>query len=375
MPRLDHHRDEYDEETLVKLDFYKKYLQSWLPVFLNFPKLHLARLQIFDFFAGPGHDIKGVKGSPLIALDAIHEALSADNSCSPSVHLYLNELDGEKFGELKKCCQAHPFAKQVHLHFLNKDFSDAFNEWSQLFEYEEFGRTAAANLVFLDQNGTREVGERVFKTVVAAPRTDFLFFIASSYMYRFQDQNFSGTPLVKSDTEGMTMKTFHRKVCDAYRRWLPPKREYYLAPFSLEKDKGANIYGLIFGSAHPAGINKFLTICWQKDALRGEANYDIDGENIDASCSYLFSEWNVPTKIKVFEKQLEQEILSGQLRTNVAIFKFALRNGFLGEHAKALVSRLMEEGKLPKQKLSISYAACGYMNSVPEEIKLMKGSK
>lgn len=165
------------------------------------------------------------------------------------------------------------------------------------------------------------------------------------------------------------MKTFHRKVCEAYRRWLPKDKEYYLAPFSLEKDNGANIYGLIFGSAHPAGINKFLTICWKKDSLRGEANYDIDSESIDKAQPSLFAEWDVPTKIKVFEKQLEQEILGGRLRTNVAIFKFALRSGFLGEHAKALVLRLIQEGKLPKQKLAISYDACGYSNSTPIPIQ------
>lgn len=375
MPRLDHHRDEYDEETLVKLDLYKKYLQAWLPVFLNLPKLHLSRLQIFDFFAGPGHDIKGTKGSPLIALDAVQEALSAKNTCSLAVHLYLNELDVAKYDELRRCCQAHPFAKQVHLHFLNKDFSAAFDEWSPLFEYSESGRTVAANLVFFDQSGTKEVNEKVFKKVVSATRTDFLFFIASSYMFRFQEQNFSGTPVEKEDLDGMTMRTFHRKVCDAYRRWLPQGLEYYLAPFSLAKDGGANIYGLIFGSAHPAGINKFLTICWKKDELRGEANYDIDSENINSAIPSLFSDWNVPNKIKVFEAQAEELILKGKLRTNIAVFKYALTNGFLAEHAKSLVNRLIAEEKLPKQKLRISYAACGYLNSVPEEIRLIKECK
>ena len=47
----------------------------------------------------------------------------------------------------------------------------------------------------------------------------------------------------------------------------------------------------------------------------------------------------------------------------------------LAEHAKSLVNRLIAEEKLPKQKLRISYAACGYLNSVPEEIRLIKECK
>lgn len=200
MPKIDHHRDVYDEETLIKLDFYRKYLHAWLPVFLNhIKKLQISKLQIFDFFAGPGHDIDGVSGSPLIALDAIGEALSAHHTANPSIHLYLNELDTGKVGELKRCCTEHPASRQIHMHFLNKSFADAFEEWLPLFEHEEKGIGRAANLIFLDQSGTREVSERVFKAVVSAPRTDFLFFIASSYMFRFQKQNFSGTPIEQAD--------------------------------------------------------------------------------------------------------------------------------------------------------------------------------
>jgi hypothetical protein len=109
--------------------------------------------------------------------------------------------------------------------------------------------------------------------------------------------------------------------------------------------------------------------------LRGEANYDIDSENINSAIPSLFSDWNVPNKIKVFEAQTEELILKGKLRTNIAVFKYALTNGFLAEHAKSLVNRLIAEEKLPKQKLRISYAACGYLNSVPEEIRLIKECK
>ena len=58
------HNEPFDESTLTKLDLYRRYVRAWLPVFLNAPKLVVDRMQIFDFFAGPGQDEKGVSPSP-----------------------------------------------------------------------------------------------------------------------------------------------------------------------------------------------------------------------------------------------------------------------------------------------------------------------
>lgn len=377
MGGLDHHRMSYDEESLVKLDLYRKYLQAWLPVFLNAAKLQVTRMQVFDFFAGPGHDIGGTNGSPLIALNAIQEALAADNLNSPEIHLYLNEFSKSKFRELQSVCNDHPIVKtrQIVIHYSNKTFADVFEEWEPLFSKNEADRFTTANLLFLDQNGTKEVNESVFKRIVAAERTDFLFFIASSFIFRFKDQpqNIAGTPIIKSDFDGMTMKTFHRKVCEAYRRWLPKNHEYYLAPFSLAKGTGSNIYGVVFGSGHPAGICKFLGICWAKDGLRGEANYDIDGEGISVGAPMLFEEMNVSSKMKVFEANLEAMILAGNLKTNISVFKYAINNGFLAEHAKSVVMAMIKAKKLPKQKVSIAYDTCGLRKSEPQMIVLGGG--
>lgn len=376
MPKLDHHREAYDDETLDKLELYEKYLQYWLPVFLNDTKLGITRIQIFDFFAGPGQDVGGVKGSPLRALDAINEALEREHKNEPEIHVFLNELDNCKSLELKNLCSQHPVCKRVKVHYLNEYCATAFDKWLPYLYYEETGRKVAANLIFLDQSGTKEVNEQIFKSIVAAPRTDFMFFIASSYVLRFRGQNLSGTPLKESDLANISMKTCHRMVCDAYRRWLPSNNtEYYLAPFSLEKDNGANVYGLIFGTAHIAGIDKFLTISWAKDSLRGEANYDIDGENIDIDKPLLFAEWNIPSKITVFEKELEKKILNGDLTTNIAIYKYAIKQGFLAEHAKTAVKKLISEKKLPVQKVNISYSSCGHISSKPTQIILPGASK
>ena len=65
MSTSDFHERRFDEETQCKLDIYRQYLRSWLPVFLH--REHIRSIQIFDFFAGPGHDGAGNAGSPVIA--------------------------------------------------------------------------------------------------------------------------------------------------------------------------------------------------------------------------------------------------------------------------------------------------------------------
>ena len=85
-----HHSEPFDASTLVKLDLYRRYVRAWIPVFLN-SGIAPQRIQIFDFFAGPGRDLNGVSGSPVIALEEIKLALVKDHRNHPGI--------------LKICCE------------------------------------------------------------------------------------------------------------------------------------------------------------------------------------------------------------------------------------------------------------------------------
>ena len=117
---------------------------------------------------------------------------------------------------------------------------------------------------------------------------------------------------------------------------MPSIWDYYLAPFSIAKDFGSNVYGLVFGSRHPLGIDKFLKICWTEDPLTGEANYDIDDDNIIPGQMTFWEE--KPKKLTIFERCLSEKVLSGALPTNTAVYKYALNNGFRSSHAKDVLA-------------------------------------
>jgi three-Cys-motif partner protein len=347
MPIRDLHRNPFDEATLDKLSLYRDYLREWLPVFMN--NRSVDTIQVFDFFAGPGIDREGNPGSPVIACDEIRRALEVDSVFSKKIKLFFNEVDKVKHSNLISCINEQKATlPRVEFNAMQEDFPDAFRAWNPLMH----GWTA--NLLFLDQNGVKQITKAVFQDIVRLARTDFLFFISSAMINRFKEQpeirNY--VPVTNGDFARMTGTNVHRIVAEAYRRWIPDELEYYLGSFSIKK--GANVYGLIFGSGHPLGIDKFLKLAWKRG---GDANFDIDKDGIDPAQPSLFPELDKPTKIRMFEKELEAALFKRQLRTNKDIYLFALRNGMLARHAKDALNLLVKDKKLPKQSFHISYDA------------------
>ena len=111
-----------------------------------------------------------------------------------------------------------------------------------------------------------------------------------------------------------------------------------------------------------------MSICWKEDKLRGEANFDIDGEHIVPDQMTLWDEIKIPNKIQVFEKHLRELILDKKLTSNVEVYKYALNEACRGSHAKDILEKMVQEKLLPRQKLTISYESCGLKGSIPKPI-------
>ena len=169
---------------------------------------------------------------------------------------------------------------QVAFAILKDDFQSAFKQW------EPYMRGRVANLLFLDQNGVKQITKSVFQAIVRLPKTDFIFFVSSAMVNRFRSvqEIRDCLPVTDEDFSRMNGTNVHRIVADSYRRWIPDGLEYYLGSFSIRK--GANVYGLVFGSGHPLGIDKFLKVAWKHG---GDANFDIDKNGIDSSQRSLLS--------------------------------------------------------------------------------------
>ena len=347
MPQRNLHKKRFDDGTKDKLELYREYLREWLPVFINSP--FVDTLQIFDFFAGPGIDIEGYPGSPVIACDEVRNALGRYHKHHLKVSLYFNEYAADKY---KKLLQYLDVQKQhlpkVVFSTKQNDFHDAFKQWKPLMQGK------VANLLFLDQNGVDQITKPIFQSIVKIPHTDFLFYISSAMANRFKEipEICGHLPITKEDFASMNGQNVHRILANAYPRWIPDCVQYFLGSYSIKKR--ANVYGLVFGSSHPLGIDKFLRVAWRRG---GDANFDIDNDGIDPAQSSLFVEYDKPRKILEFENELEKELLEHRLKTNKDIYLFALRNGMLAAHARATLNLLVKAEKLPKQKFHVSYGA------------------
>jgi three-Cys-motif partner protein len=359
---LDLHKKPFDEGTIVKLSLYKNYIKEWLPVFLR-SNSQFRCINIFDFFCGPGEDDQGQKGSPLITLEILDQYIEHIKKYDITVSLFFNDKRKKKVLKLKEhISQLYPDEPPFKFSFSYKDFDSFFKKSIHLMEDRD-----SANFLFLDQNGIKHITEEIFQIIVNIETTDFLFFISSSTLCRFNDN-----PDIKKyiciPKEILSASEYchiHRCVLEYYRSLIPENREYYLSPFSIKK--GANIYGLIFGTGHLLGIDKFVNQCWKIDPHTGDSNFDIDNDNIDEDQMSLFPEIDRPKKIQGFEKELKDAILCKKLNTNTEIYKYTLFNGFKAEQARKVVAKLIQDGHIPRQRLNLSYGSCK-LGKQPQQI-------
>ncbi len=352
MASKDIHEEPFDEGTKAKLFIFGDYVKSWLPVFLSRKIPVWKKINIFDFFAGPGADISGVNGTPLIIINELSSYVDQIKSKTLTVNLYFNEIDHNKYTLLTQRIETYintqnpPFKITIS----KLDFKDAFELHENAMNEKD-----SANLILLDQNGIKHITPEIFRKIVTIRTTDFLFFISSSTIRRFSElptiQQYINVE--KGEVAATEYFKTHKLVLDYYRGLLPGDRPYYLAPFSIKK--GANIYGLVFGSGHILGIEKFLDVCWKADPVRGEANFDIDRDNITPGQLELFTGTvRQPKKVEIFESELRNGILEKRLVTDKDVYLFSITNSFLPKHARKVLNSLVEEGKLKKNNLKIS---------------------
>jgi three-Cys-motif partner protein len=339
MPTKNLFNEPFDEGTLFKLKIFNDYFKEWLPVFVSSNKPIWRNVQIFDLFAGAGKDENGISGSPMIILEELNKWKTLIENNKIKINVVFNEFEKKHFEQLLFNVQQIEDLKAYSLNRYNEDFKIIFDKY--------YGSMKdSANFLFLDQNGIKQITEDVFKQIIELKQTDFIFFISSSYIRRFADsESFQKyLKITKQELQDKSYYHIHRIVLEYYRTLIPNDKKYYLAPFSIRKTSG--IYGLIFGSNHIYGLEKFLNVCWKHDKLTGEANFDIDNEKIDIQKPSLFEQFNIPQKIQVFEQNLKNKILSGVLTTDLSIYTFSLEEGFLPKHANKVLEELNNSKKI-----------------------------
>lgn len=354
----DFHIKPFDEGTIVKLEMFQLYAREWFPVFLSRIETNWPNVHVFDFFSGPGKDVEGTAGSPV---RIVREALECRHQLASGklkLQFHFSDADERKTRELKSNIQ--PIVDEIPNALLDIDtlpFEEAFKKAAPILSDPK-----SAKLVIIDPCGVNHVDDSVFQELISSPTTDFILFVPSSYLHRFKEHPALKLQLKNSDS----FYRCHRAVVELYRSFIPNKHRYYLAPFSIKK-AGSQIYGLIFGSSHPLGMDKFLTAAWSKDKLNGEANFDINKEDFQESSPFLSLDmFEKPTKLRAFEHELKDQLLKGTITDESDIVELCYKHGVRRQHSEEVLRNLKAE-----HKIEVNFRIPQFNQKPPRLIKLL----
>lgn len=362
MVKKDINSEPFPEATMLKLDIFRRCFREWFPVFVHHPSVE--KIYIYDMFAGSGTDSDGNPGSPLILLEEAvgnkRQHCKALKENKKYVAFGFNEkdkgkketLDKVKDDFITKCKKGCPIKECVYSNSIwckNASFDDIMNSpnFKKVLENKKY-----AKFVLLDQYGFKQITEDVFLKLVTSPVTDFIFFISSSFVSRFRNEASVKTYIDTNKIvfEEKKPKECHRIIADYFRNLIPKQMEYYIHHFTIQK--GTNYYGLIFGTSHTLGMEKFVKVCWLEDKDSGESNCNINDDFEEGSLFY--DHRNTTKKIKV-KGELEALILKGEIQSNVEGLKWVLSHGcepkLFIEVVELLIAqkRIMIQGKFNKQ--------------------------
>lgn len=336
MVSKDLHKNNFDEPTLAKLRIFRNYVKEWLPTFIM--QQHFETIEVYDLFAGPGYDNQMEQGSPIIILECIKKYFPLIKKHHTNINLYYNEYKKNKYNNLKKNCDKYlennsHLKDIVTINYFNKDFNIVFDE------LESCLAERTPKLLFLDQNGVKFISEDNFNKLINYYKTDFLYFISSSYFVRFgkHDSFLKHFNIDIDNIKKSPYKFIHNNILNYYKNLIPDDSKYVLYPFSIKK--GSNIYGLIFGTSNLRGVDKFLSVSWKENPINGNANFDID-DDLSAGQIDFFTGKHRKTKIELFRTSLTKNILEKRLVTNHDIYYYTIEKGHISFHAATVLRDL-----------------------------------
>jgi three-Cys-motif partner protein len=336
MGKTSFHKEPYDAGTLTKLAIFESYAEAWIPVFTSQLEPSFKEIHIYDFFSGPGTDSEGNFGSPLLVLRKLkgyHSDGRLHGWSKVAIRLHFSDADQDKCDELATMVASPEWQIPGVLCSVRRlEFSDALTLHRQ-----QLHDPSIPKLLIVDPFGVNDVTDDIFRRLVEFPRADFIFFLPSAILNRFRSH-----PAIKVKIEKPEDSyDVHRAAYEHFRALAP--RDYFLGRFSIKKRRG-NIYGLIFGSGHPLGIQKFLDVAWGKDTILGEANFDIDRERLSADEPMLDLPELRPRKIQAFESDLASMLRTGSVRNESDLIRCAIEAGMTLKHCAPVINALKHQG-------------------------------
>ena len=153
----DFHASHFDDATKLKLELFRGYIREWLGVFLakrSYPEIH-----IYDFFCGPGTDLAGHPGSPMLILEELEGYFENPKVVPPEdveIFVHFNDIKKSNISNLEIAVEARENKSRCKVRYTSLDFAEAFQK-----AQPSLKRADTANLLILDQCGIKAITEHI----------------------------------------------------------------------------------------------------------------------------------------------------------------------------------------------------------------------
>ena len=332
------------EHSEAKIELYGSYLSVYLNI------LHRAgfakRIFIFDLFCGEGIYENDAKGSPIIALDCIHNHYYSNKNSIPNMTVWFNDIgkseleEGYKVDRVKRIRDSLTIPSNVDVKFFKKNYREIFPEAIELVKQTK----DAKGLFFVDPFGYKIIKPLDIRQMLEIGNTEVLLWLPIAQMYRFagavMENQFPGADPLRDFLKELFVNTlpsfssaydFIEQLKDRFRAYLKDLNAY-VDIFFLERD-AANVYCLFFFTRNIKGYEKIIETKWKIDKDHGK------GFKLEKTQSF-FSE----IELSGYEQKVQAFTESSGYRTNDELYSFGLENGFLPKHTKSVLDSFVEKG-------------------------------
>lgn len=330
------------EHTGAKHDIYRRYLERWFPILLAgsnpYPSATYA-----EGFSGPGIYSGGEPGSPVIAMRALVEKVSATRGIARFAFIDDDQRCIDLLGRtLREAFPSRPRSDTaMPLKIVKGTCADQLE--ATLDDMNAWGQPIFANL---DSWGNAPVPYGLLQRLATNVSSEVIITLFPQHFVRFVsnlgeggDDVFGGDPSWRN-VAGLAPEAKSRHILTCYRKALSEAGFPYLLDFELVPRKGQPIY-LVFGTGHRLGVQKMKDSLWEVDRARGVGFRDPRDEQAETLFDVDEPQFGFLTRLLV--QRLRE---SGQARVqdlrDFALFETVYRP----EHVIKALKPLVDQGAI-----------------------------
>ncbi|MEU7995844.1 three-Cys-motif partner protein TcmP [Micromonospora sp. NPDC049060] len=329
-----------EPHTVAKHNIYRRYLERWFPILLAganaYPSVTYA-----EGFSGPGVYSGGEPGSPVIAMRALIDKVSATKGVARFVFIDDDQRCIDMLGDtLRKAFPERPRSRDA-MPVRTVKGTCATHLEATLDEMNAWGQPIFANL---DSWGNAPVPYKLLQRLAANISSEVIITLFPQHFVRFVtnlgeagDEVFGGNPEWRAVVD-LAPGAKSRHILTCYRKALQEAGFSYLLDFELIPRKGQPLY-LIFGTGHPLGVQKMKDSLWEVDRAQGVGFRDPRDEQAEALFDVDQPQLGPLARLLVQKLQKSGEMQVEALR-NFSLFETVYRP----EHVIRALKPLVDQG-------------------------------